>query len=179
MFKGVADSKFRFLDAFVGYPGRCHDASVWRSSPLKQALENRRITISPDYHLLGDSAYPLEINLMVPYRDNGFLTAEQQRFNSSLNSTRVFIEQTFGILKAKFRMLNYVYVKNLPLAKHIIMSCIIIHNIILDNEEFNTSNIELEQTCTDDNDNANTTSQCTSNIEAKTKRELLTTLISV
>lgn len=43
---------------------------------------------------------------------------------------RVSIEQSFGILKSKFRILNYLRISNLKNAKFIVLSCIIIHNFI-------------------------------------------------
>ncbi|XP_050337927.1 uncharacterized protein LOC126764177 [Bactrocera neohumeralis] len=135
--QAIADSKMRFTDVFAGYPGRCHDASIWRNSPIRQAIINKTLKISPQYHLLGDGAYPLETFLMVPYKDNGYLTQEQKRFNYVLSSTRVIIEQAFGILKKKFRILNYLEIQNLILAKHIIMACMVLHNFIIDNEDCN------------------------------------------
>lgn len=113
---------------------------------------------------------------MVPYRDNGHLTAEQRRFNNIHSSTRVFIEQTFGILKKKFRILNFICVHDLFLAKHIIMACAVLHNFIIENEG-PPDNIEnyCENSSIDSENffqNQNTTD------EAKRKRERLTSLFS-
>lgn len=36
-----------------------------------------------EFHLLGDSAYPLDVFIMTPYRDNGHLTARQKKFNKT------------------------------------------------------------------------------------------------
>jgi hypothetical protein len=34
-----------------------------------------------DKHLLGDSAYPLKVNMLVPFRDNGHLNRVEKTFN--------------------------------------------------------------------------------------------------
>ncbi|XP_054731051.1 uncharacterized protein LOC129239530 [Anastrepha obliqua] len=34
--QAVVDSEMKFLDVFVGCPGRCHDASVWQETHFEQ-----------------------------------------------------------------------------------------------------------------------------------------------
>ncbi|WAR13540.1 LOW QUALITY PROTEIN: HARB1-like protein [Mya arenaria] len=58
------------------------------------------------YHLIGDSAYPLSRYMLVPYRDNGHLDAQQKKFNKAHSSTRVDVERAIGLLKSKFRRLK-------------------------------------------------------------------------
>ncbi|XP_039953244.1 putative nuclease HARBI1 [Bactrocera tryoni] len=43
--QAVADREL-FTDAFVGYPGRCHDALVWQNSPLKRAIVKKHYSLS-------------------------------------------------------------------------------------------------------------------------------------
>ncbi|XP_039968001.1 putative nuclease HARBI1 [Bactrocera tryoni] len=69
--QAVADNNMRFLDVFIGYPGRCHDATVWSASPLKRAIVNGLISFPPECYLLGDVAYPLETYLMCLTRTMG------------------------------------------------------------------------------------------------------------
>lgn len=71
-----------FIDVNIGQPGRMHDARVFRLSPLYEMLTNERHPVlSPDKHRIGDAAYPLLVNLMKPYQDNGHLTRSRRRFN--------------------------------------------------------------------------------------------------
>lgn len=69
--QGVCDHNLKFIDIFIGLPGRMHDARVFRNSPLFQNLMNNLIL--ENYHILGDSAYPLLPYILTPYRDNGHL----------------------------------------------------------------------------------------------------------
>uniref|UniRef100_A0A0K8VVK0 DDE Tnp4 domain-containing protein n=2 Tax=Bactrocera latifrons TaxID=174628 RepID=A0A0K8VVK0_BACLA len=140
----------KFTEVFIGCPGRCYDAAVWQNSPFKRSIANRVIVIPNNYHPLGDGAYPLEMNLMVPYRNNGFLTTQQSKFNAVLSSTRVFVEQAFGILKKKFRILKFIEVQRPQLPKIIIK---LFHNIIIMNEGTDS---EIDEDLQDDNENNNT-----------------------
>lgn len=172
--QAIVDSRMRFIDVFIGCPGACHDSTVWQMSFIRKAIINKEINISSNCHLLGDGGYPLETFLMVPYRDNGFLTPMQSKFNTILSSTRVVVEQAFGILKKKFRILKYIEVQRAHMPKLITMACMILHNIIIDNE----GNIDDEIV-----EEANTEPQIeeatlSGQREAKAKRDALATLFS-
>ena len=171
----------RFIDVFVGYPGRCHDASVWHNSPIRKDIVNKDIQIPPESHLLGDGDYPLETFLMTPYKDSGYLTREQKKFNYVLNSTRVFAEQAFAILKKKFRILNYMNIQNIALAKQTITACLVLYNIIIENEKPNVDDVELSGESYNRSfslDSEVPSRTATQRDEAKRKRIELTKLIS-
>ncbi|XP_054743410.1 uncharacterized protein LOC129248028 [Anastrepha obliqua] len=129
--QAICDSQFRFLDVFIGYPGSCHDANVWRSSPVFNGITSGQLQLAPGAIILGDSAYPISKSVMAPYRDNGHLTREEKKFNTRLSSTRVFIEQAFGILKKKFKILNHIDISSLKGISDVILACAILHNFIL------------------------------------------------
>ena len=54
---------------------------------------------------LGDSGYPLETSLMTPVAGQPANAAEA-RYNGSLKKTRVVVEQTIGIWKARFKCVD-------------------------------------------------------------------------
>lgn len=131
-----------------------HDARVFRLSPIFNQLQN----YLPGFqHLIGDSAYPLLTNLMKPYQDNGHLTRPQQIYNTKLSSIRSIIERAFGLLKTKFRRLKFLEVDEPETASKIVMSCCILHNFLLkqDNIEDNylpEENYLVEEAPNDIND---------------------------
>ncbi|KAL2085759.1 hypothetical protein ACEWY4_019079 [Coilia grayii] len=83
-------------------------------------------------HIIGDSAYALLPQLLKAYRDNGHLTARQKNFNHKLNSDQVVIEHSFGILKAKFRRLQYLQMGSIERISSAVSTCCILHNICID-----------------------------------------------
>ena len=90
----VCDNAKRFTYFYADRAGSVHDARVLRVSSLGRMLENGSLDgQSQKFHLLGDSAYPLLPTLLVPYLDNGHLTASQTQFNRIHSSTRSFIER--------------------------------------------------------------------------------------
>ncbi|XP_048750321.2 uncharacterized protein LOC125662190 [Ostrea edulis] len=93
--QAVVREDLRFIDVFAGFPGKVHDARIFRNSPL---FVNGP-ALCRDGHLLGDSAYPNLTWLLTPFRDNGHLTEAQIQFNYVHSSIRSNVERLFGILK--------------------------------------------------------------------------------
>ena len=60
-----------FMDVSTGWPSSMNDARIFRRSALSQLLENK--LNGTNYHLIGDSAYPLRVHLMTPYKNYGNL----------------------------------------------------------------------------------------------------------
>lgn len=117
----------KFVDVFIGWPGATHDARVWKNSQIFSRLQNN--PLDNEYHLLGDSAYPITASLLAPFKDNGHLSIKQRTFNRILSSTRVIIEQAFGLLKTRFRRLKYLDVNEIKNASRIVYVGCILHNI--------------------------------------------------
>lgn len=127
--QGVCDYKKKFIDVFTGVPGKIHDARVFLLSDLSKDLPSM---CEKKYNLLGDGAYPIREWLLIPYKDYGRLTESQKKFNNSLSATRVLIENTFGLLKSRFRQLLQLDIHSVDkITKFIISSCVL-HNLCID-----------------------------------------------
>ncbi|XP_036340628.1 putative nuclease HARBI1 [Rhagoletis pomonella] len=129
--QAICDSNLRFLDVFIGYPGSCHDANVWRNSPIYKGITSGEVELASGAVILADSAYPLSKYMIVPFRDNGHLSSDERKFNYILSSTRVLIEQAFGVLRSKFRILNHIDVTSLKSTSEVVLACTILHNFII------------------------------------------------
>lgn len=175
--QAICDSEKLFTDVLVGYPGACHDANMWKASSIYKTLICPESTIPGEYHVLGDSAYPINTFIMKPYRDNGHLTRKQINFNRILSSTRVKIEQAFGLLIGKFRRLKYLHMSDLVGMKYVIMAAFVLHNIIIlnENDVHEDDDYDYQAEIVDVNDNFNI--QTERNPEADRKRDSLADIL--
>lgn len=113
-----------------------HDARIFKNSPIYQRIKNERnLLLLPEEHIIGNSAYPLMINLVTQFRETGHLTAAQSRYNTKLSSIRSVIERAFGLLKGKFQRLKYLDIKDIELGKKIIAAACVLYNFIQDIDE--------------------------------------------
>lgn len=150
LLQAVCNPNLEFIDCFTRGPGCMHDSRMLRKSPLMQKiLQNPNDVFYGKSHLLGDAAYPLSSWMIVPFRDNGHLTLSQISFNKAHSSTRSTIERAFGLLKGRFRRLKLLDMKKTELIPAVILSCCILHNICLKNEDNIQSILEDNVNCDD------------------------------
>ena len=125
--QAVCQADLQFTDVYSGWPGRVHDARVLRNSPLWE----RGATLCGAYLIVADGAYPCRRWLLTPYRNNGHLTRDEVKYNECLSGSRVVIENAFGILKGRFRRLQFIDMADiLYITKTIVNGCIL-HNICI------------------------------------------------
>ena len=135
VFQAVCNERLIFIDICAAWPGSVHDARVFRTSSLGQAVQNMTLSLPSSDHIIGDLAYPLSPLLMVSHKDNGHLTQSEQLFNVKLSQCRSTIERAFSRLKGKFWRLQDLNMTTMTLATHVIIACCVLHNIILEEEE--------------------------------------------
>ena len=152
--QAVCDHNMSFIDCFAGYPGSVHDARVLRNSPLYSDAQLDCAKWFPgNSHLLGDAAYPIKKWLMVPFRDNGHLSAKQKVFNTKLSSTRCVVERSFALLKGRFRRLKMLEMNRTDLIPQCILACCVLHNIcIQENDEMPDDGNNVNSNGSDDSD---------------------------
>ena len=105
--QGISNANKTFLDVFVGWPGRAHDAMVWKNSPIKEDLPKLLHipghTSVNTYHIVADSAYPCTNEVMTAFKSIGArLADEKKKFNQHLSSKRNGIERAFKLLVQRF-----------------------------------------------------------------------------
>jgi len=128
---------YTFSDVFCGFPGSCHDAKVLKGSDLWLDLEENGIEsrFPAGTFLLGDSAYPNLSWLLSPFKNDGFLTPQQNIFNTYHSSIRTHVEQSFGLLKGRFRKLRCLDIVDLGTAIPFVTAVTCLHNLGLREEE--------------------------------------------
>lgn len=135
--QAIVDADKKFIDIYCGEPGSLHDSRIFRRSDFFKKVSTDSSNFFPNNtFLLGDSAYGCTNWLVPPYKDNGALTHAQKNFNYIHSSTRIIVENTFGLLKSKFRrLLHFSEQTNLCAITNLIMSICILHNICIIMEE--------------------------------------------
>jgi len=79
--QAVCDARSLFTHCFAGYAESVHDARIFRNSPLADFIQRPNEYFPLNFHLIGDAAYILHPHVIVPFRDNGHLTARQKNFD--------------------------------------------------------------------------------------------------
>jgi hypothetical protein len=105
--QGVADSEYCLINIFIGCAGGNHDSTVYNFSDLsKHLLTPEGVQSLAGGYLVADAAYSASKTVVTPYPGSD-LVEMKEKFNHVHSSTRMAIEQTFGILKNMWRVLMY------------------------------------------------------------------------
>lgn len=147
--QAICTSSKLFTDVCVGVPGRRADAAVLKFSHLYQACkENGTLSkfYNPNYHLIGDSAYPSFTWLLPPIKQplGRNLTAAEKRYNHKHSATRVVIENAFALLKGRWGRLRYIYVKDVSKVSDITVAACVLHNFCIINHDDNWDQLYQE-----------------------------------
>lgn len=130
--------------------GSISDGGVWRNSDLAADLAAGNVDLPPPTPLPGrevpfphvivaDEAFPLTTYLMRPYARRNQLTDEQRVFNYRLSRARLCIENTFGILASRWRILHQQFGVSVTNAKVIFKALVCLHNFIMSSNNDNVS----------------------------------------
>ena len=120
--------KFRWVD--VGTAGSCSDAQIFTACQLKRMVEDGRIGFSDPapitqggrdvpYFILADDAFALKTWLMKPGRRN-----------YRISMARRVVENAFGILVSRFRVMLTTIELTPETVRDVVMTCVVLHNIL-------------------------------------------------
>ncbi|XP_046802346.1 protein ALP1-like [Lucilia cuprina] len=153
--QAVVDPNKKFLDISCGEPGSLHDFRVLRRSELYLRAESNLEQFFPNNaFILGDSAYPPNRWIVPPFKDYGNLSETQKKFNKIHSSTRITVENAFGLLKTRFRRtLKFTEQTNLLNITNLVTSMCILHNICISLDDLHEF-IENELYANDDDSNS-------------------------
>lgn len=111
----VCDYRYRFVMVDVGAEGRRSDGGIFRSSEIGANFHNKIFDIpNPEplpneydeigYFMVGDAAFPLTKYLMRPYPGQVLEDIDKAVFNYRLSRARRTIENSFGVMAARWRI---------------------------------------------------------------------------
>ncbi|KAJ1525538.1 hypothetical protein ONE63_010343 [Megalurothrips usitatus] len=137
----ICDANYKFTWVDIGQYGSVSDGGVWANTDLAQDLANNEVDL-PDpcplpqantpfpYVFIGDEAFPLTSHMMRPYprRD---LDDDKHIFNYRLSRARRCIENAFGILTARWRILHQPLCMAPENAESVFKALACLHNFVM------------------------------------------------
>ncbi|XP_031334954.1 putative nuclease HARBI1 [Photinus pyralis] len=154
----LVDSEYKFLYVDVGVNGRISDGGVYRESSLKKGIDRNLLNFPEDRHLpdtalsvpyviVADDAFPLSKRIIKPYPLRG-LSVEKRIFNYRLSRARRTVENAFGILTNRFRILQNTINLSPEKAEILTLTCCILHNFLaVRNKKYIRPENEINETC--------------------------------
>lgn len=136
------DYKIIYFD--VSMKGRISDGGVFINTSLYAKLENGTLNIPPPrplpnenipvpFVIVADNAFAIRTYLMKPF-PFGTINASQRIFNYRLSRARRLVESVFGILFARFRILEKPINLNERKAKKCVASICALHNFLINSK---------------------------------------------
>lgn len=125
--------------ADIGSQGRISDGGIFRNSSLWENICSDRINLPPPcplpgsdenipYVFLWDGAFALSDYVMKPYPGNHEMDTPKRIFNQRLSSSRVVVENVFGIISSVFRVFKKPMLLQPNTVSQLTMTCVLLHN---------------------------------------------------
>ena len=142
----VVNSFYMFVDAEVGHPGRMSDSTATLSSDFyHNFLQDREGWLGTNGMLISDGAFSAGDFVLTPYPGNA-LNNRQVWFNFAFSSTRMYVEQTFGMWKSRWR----VCIKESQCSHRMItlmaMATMVLHNMCMVHHHVNDPPVTISRT---------------------------------
>jgi len=142
----VSDAKYKFIMVDVGSRGRESDGGVFERSEFGHLFRNHQLQLPPPvynetikthlpYVFLGDDAFPFGVHLMKAFDESKQEVPEEIIFNYRFSGARRVVENAFGILAARFRVLRRNIIGSETLVQNIVLASTALHNLHLIRED--------------------------------------------
>ncbi|XP_044005921.1 putative nuclease HARBI1 [Aphidius gifuensis] len=156
----ICDAKYCFTLVDIGANGRQSDGGVFSRSIMGRRFENGSMGVPPPaavtgtqtilpYVLVADQAFSLAPYLLRPYPDRSGLNYTKRIFNYRLSSVRRIIENTFGILQARWQVFWGPIGGNIDTTKAIVAACVCLHNFLMKGDKTSRRNFYFDSTLVD------------------------------
>lgn len=141
----ICDSNYKFLLVDIGDNGRHSDGGVFSVSKMGKKFARHKMNLPVPrkimadgnllpYILVGDEAFHQCEYLLRPY-SKATLDNERRIFNYRLSRARRTIENVFGIIVSRFRILKKPMECSVDNAIAIVQAIVVLHNYLIINDE--------------------------------------------
>ena len=137
----VASADYKFISVDIGQIGSSSDSGIWERSDFGSAWKEKSINTPPplplpgtndpvEYVMIGDEAFPLQTNLLRPFPGRDLNTMIKKQYNYRLSRARRVVENVFGILANRFRVLFTTMDADAEKATLVVRACCVLHNML-------------------------------------------------
>jgi len=137
----ICDARYNFTVVDVGEYGSNNDCGVLLNSKMGKKFDKDRFNVPdperiPDfndtlpYFLVGDEIFPLKQWLMRPFAGKQLTDENRKIFNYRLSRARRIIENTFGILVARWRIFQKAIEGKPETVEKIVLAATALHNYL-------------------------------------------------
>lgn len=148
-----ANANYEFIWCEVGTNGKVSDGGAIRNTDFYNSLIGDKLDIPEAEHVngnlfalpyvfVGDEAFSLRPDFMKPFSVKT-LNNERRVFNYRLSRARRVVENAFGILANRFRILHTSINIDLKKIEIIVLTCCILHNFLRKNSKSYVTEEEL------------------------------------
>lgn len=138
---GICDGDLKFIYIDAGVNGRVSDGGVFQNCSFAKALANGSLhlpapqplpgrDVSVPYVIVADDAFAFKPEMMKPYTGHN-LSAPQRIFNYRESRARRCIENAFGVLSARFRVLRSPIALDAAKTRKITLATCALHNFLI------------------------------------------------
>lgn len=149
----VTGPNYTFSAVDIGASGSQSDGGVFSRSSIGKALENGSLLLPPakpvgstilPHVFVADDAFPLKTNIMKPFPGK-FLEIQRRIFNYRLSRARMVVENSFGVLAARWRIFGTTINADIELVKSIVEASVILHNFLIQKQDMNLLTFDTDR----------------------------------
>lgn len=137
----IVNANYEFIYVSCGTNGRISDGGVIKNTDFYNLLVTDSLKLPQPVNMpgiqdelpfvfIGDEAFSLMTNFMTPYRQTNRIGYEEKCFNYRLSRARRVVENAFGIMANRFRVLLTPIATKVNTVDDIVMACCVLHNFL-------------------------------------------------
>ena len=130
--QAVVSSEYKFMAVSVACTGSTHDSMALKMSHIGRYIDAQSIPFG--YWIAADDAYMVCDNLVTPFRKS-MLNKYTESFNFFQSSHRMHVEQAFGQLVSRWRILKRPLAFRMETCTQVIMAAVLLHNFCKEYDE--------------------------------------------